>query len=132
MATIYREILVDLDVGATWDAIADVGAIHERLARDFVVATTLAGDHRLVEFAGGQIVRERLIGRDDVRRRLAYAVDDHPVARHHASFQVFPGDLGGSRIVWITDIAPDEAAHAFAAMVDTGVKAIRRTLGAAR
>jgi len=132
MTTIHREFLVDGDVDATWAALCDVGAIHERLARGFVVDTTLDGDHRTVTFAGGTVVRERLIGRDDARRRLAYAVVDNPGVRHHASFQVLPGDLGGSRIVWITDVAPDEAAPQFAGMIDTGVAAIRRTLGAPR
>ncbi|MBZ5712189.1 SRPBCC family protein [Nannocystis pusilla] len=132
MATIFREILVDADVDATWAALCDVGAIHQRLARGFVVDTTLDGDHRTVTFAGGVVVRERLIGRDDARRRLAYAVVDDPAVRHHASFQVFPGDLGGSRIVWITDVAPDPAAPMFAGMIDTGAAAIRRTLAASR
>ncbi|MCY1008924.1 SRPBCC family protein [Nannocystis pusilla] len=131
MATIHREILVDADVDASWAALCDVGAIQERLARGFVIDTVLEGDHRTVTFAGGIVVRERLIARDDVRRRLAYAVVD-PEVRHHASFQVFPGDGGGSRIVWITDVAPDSAAPRFAGMIDTGVAAIRRTLGASR
>ncbi|WAS96114.1 SRPBCC family protein [Nannocystis punicea] len=132
MTTIYREILVDADVDASWAALCDVGAIHERLARGFVVDTTLAGEYRTVTFIGDVVVRERLIGRDDVRRRLAYAVVDNPEVRHHASFQVLPGDLGGSRLVWITDVAPDAAAPSFAAMIDTGVTAIRRTLGSSR
>ncbi|MCY0987301.1 SRPBCC family protein [Nannocystis sp. ILAH1] len=132
MATIHREIFVDADVDASWAALCDVGAIQERLARGFVVDTTLEGDHRTVTFAGGFVVRERLIARDDVRRRLAYAVVDNPEVRHHASFQVFPGDRGGSRIVWITDVAPDSAAPGFAGMIDTGVAAIRHTLGASR
>ncbi|PCC73084.1 Polyketide cyclase / dehydrase and lipid transport [Nannocystis exedens] len=132
MATIHREFQVDADVDACWSALCDVGAIHERLARGFVVHTALEGDHRTVTFAGGTVVRELLIARDDARRRLAYAVVDRPDVRHHASFQVCPGDLGGSRIVWITDVSPDAAAPAFAGMIDTGVAAIRRTLGAPR
>jgi hypothetical protein len=131
MASIVREILVSSDPDATWAAIADVGAIHVRFAREFVVDTELDGDFRNVTFAGGTRVRERLVSRDDVRRRLSYAVVDMPVEHHHASFQVFPGDRAGSRILWITDVVPDAAAAALAEMIDHGVAAIRRTLGPA-
>jgi hypothetical protein len=58
MASIREEIVVQRPAAEVWAAVADAGAIHERLARDFVVETTLDGDTRKVTFASGAVVRE--------------------------------------------------------------------------
>ena len=41
MASIHREIAIEARPEAVWDAVRDVGAIHERLAPGFVVNTVL-------------------------------------------------------------------------------------------
>lgn len=71
MASIHKEVLIDAPPEHTWDAIRDVGAIHRRLARGFVVDTRLDGDSRLVTFAEGTVVRERIVDIDDSARRIA-------------------------------------------------------------
>src|SRR5471030_2494595 len=90
MAYIHRETVVEAHADRAWDALRDVGAIHTRLAREFVVDTRLDGDSRLVTFAGGLVARERIIDVDDRARRLAYAIVEGRPAYHHASIQVFP------------------------------------------
>jgi hypothetical protein len=74
MASIHKEVVVDALADAAWSAIRDVGAIHTRLAREFVVDTRLEGDSRVVTFAGGIVVRERIVDVDDRARRIAYSV----------------------------------------------------------
>ena len=128
MASIHREIAIAAPAEHVWDAVRDVGAVHTRFARDMVVDTRLDGDARIVTFANGEVVRERIVDIDDQRRRLAYAVVDWRTSHHHASFQVVPENDGGCRLVWITDLLPDTIAGVVAGFVDQGCAAIKRTL----
>ena len=128
MASIHRELLIDAPPEQTWDAIRDVGAIHRRLAREFVVDTRLDGDSRLVTFAEGTVVRERIVDVDDSNRRIAYSVVDWRATHHNASIQVFDDGNGRTRLVWITDLLPNELAEFVGAMMDQGCAAMKRTL----
>lgn len=128
MASIHKEIVVDAAPEAVWDAVRDIGAIHIRLAREFVLDTKLEGDSRLVTFAGGT-VRERIIDVDNGRRRLAYSVVEGQPTHHNASIQVVAEAGGRSRIVWITDLLPNELAGFIGGMMDKGCAAMKATLG---
>ena len=128
MATIHRELIIDAPPEHVWDAVRDVGAVHTRLAREFVVDTRLEGDSRLVTFADGTVVRELLVDVDEHARRLAYAVVEWRARHHHASFQVLPDGNRRSRLVWITDLLPNDLAPLVEGMVDQGCAAIKQTL----
>ena len=129
MASIHREFGVAVPADVAWDAFRDVGAVHTRLARQYVVDTRLEGDSRVVTFANGMVARERIVDVDDARRRLAYAVVESPqLTYHHASFEVVPDGDEKSRIIWITDLLPDSMAEPITAMVDGGCEAIKKTL----
>jgi hypothetical protein len=54
-----------------WAAVRDIGEIHTRFAREFVVDTRVEGTSRLVTFASGMVVREQIVDIDERRRRLA-------------------------------------------------------------
>jgi len=131
MASIHRELEINAPAEDVWDAIRDVGAVYTRLARQFVIDTQLDGDSRLVTFANGEVVRERIVTMDDHARRLVYAVVDWRTTHHNASFQVVPGDTG-CRLVWITDLLPDSLAALVNGFVEQGCVAIRQTLETAR
>jgi uncharacterized protein YndB with AHSA1/START domain len=128
MASIHKEIVVDAPPETVWDAIRDVGAIHTRLAKQFVLETRLEGDTRLVTFAGGTVVRERIVDVDDRGRRLAYSVVEGKPTHHNASIQVFPEAAGRSRIVWIADLLPNEIAEFISGMMEQGCAAMKNTL----
>ena len=128
MASIRKEILIDAPPGTIWDAVRDVGAIHTRLAQQFVLDTRLEGDSRLVTFAGGAVVRERIVDVDDRARRLAYSVVEWRATHHNASIQVFPAGDRRSRIVWIADLLPDELADLVGGLMEQGCAAMKRTL----
>jgi hypothetical protein len=130
MASIHKEMMVDASLEEVWAAIRDVGGIHTRLARQFVVDTRLDGDSRLVTFANGAAIRERIIDIDDRLRRLAYAVVDWRTTHHNASLQVFAAGKSRCRIVWIADLLPDDLADLVDGMMDQGCAAMRRTLEA--
>ena len=129
MATIHKEFLVQAPPEAAWDAIRDVGAVHTRLARGFVIDTALDGDTRTVTFANGLVARERIVAVSDPLRRLAYTSVGGRASHHHASLQVFPAAGGQSRLLWITDLLPDDLHGPVSQMVEHGASAIQATLG---
>jgi hypothetical protein len=130
MASIRKELIVDAPVEHIWAALRDIGNVHTRLAQQFVIDTRLEGDSRLVTFANGEVVRERIVDIDDRARRLAYAVAEWRTTHHNASFQVVPDGDGRSRLIWITDLLPDSLAEMVGGFVEQGSVAIKRTLEA--
>ena len=128
MASIRKELIVDAPADHVWAALRDIGQVHTRLAREFVIDTRLDGDSRLVTFANGEVIRERIVDIDDRARRLAYAVVDWRTTHHNASFQVTPDGDGRSRLTWTTDLLPDSLADLVGGFVDQGCVAIKRTL----
>jgi uncharacterized protein YndB with AHSA1/START domain len=76
MASIHKEMLIAAPVEHVWAAVRDIGAIHTRFAREFVVDTRVEGTCRLVTFANGMVVREQIVDIDDRGRRLAYSIAD--------------------------------------------------------
>ena len=128
MASIHKEITVDASADHVWSAICDLGSVHTRLARVFVLDTRLEGDSRLVTFANGVTVRERIIDIDDAARRLAYSVVEWHATHHHATFQVYADGERRSRIVWVADLLPQDLAPTVDAMMEQGCTAIKQTL----
>ena len=88
MASIIRQFTLDAPAAIVWDAVADFGALHTRLVPGFVTATAVDGDVRTVTFGNGMVVRERLVGMDPARRRLAYTNALDGVEHHAASVLV--------------------------------------------
>ncbi len=130
MASISKQISVDAPAEHVWGAVRDVGAIHTRLAQQFVLDTRLDGDTRLVTFANGAVVRERIVDVDDRAHRLAYSVVEWRATHHNASIQVFPDGDGRSRVIWIADLLPDSLADLVDGLMDQGCAAMKRTLEA--
>ena len=128
MATIYKEFVIHVPAEHAWAAIRDTGAVHSRLAREFVTNTRLEGDSRLVTFANGATVRERIVTVDDERRRLVYSVVEWQTTHHNASFQVFTEGRDITRVVWIADLLPDTLAGLVDGLMEQGVAAIKKTL----
>ena len=131
MASIRKEFAVEAPAEKVWDAIRDVGAVHSRLARGMVRDTRLEGDSRVVTFANGEVVRERIVGIDEHARRLAYAVVGWHTTHHNASFEVVRNGDSGSRVIWTTDLLPDDLAPLVDGLMEQGSAAIKQTLEAA-
>jgi carbon monoxide dehydrogenase subunit G len=131
MASIRHEISVDVRAEAVWDAVRDVGAVHERLAPGFVVDTRLEEGARVVTFGNGLVARELIVDLDEAARRLCWAVVGSPRLTHHnASLQVFADGEQRSRVVWIADLLPDAAAATIRAMIEQGMAVMKKTLEA--
>src|SRR6266568_4992659 len=111
MASIHREIGIEARPEAVWEALRDVGAIHQRLAPGFVTDVHLEEGARVVTFGNGMVARELIVDVDDQAHRLVWSVV-----------------VGRSRFVWIADLLPHELAPAIAEMIEQGLAVIKRTL----
>ena len=130
MASIHKEIVIEVAPEKVWAAVRDVGAVHRRLVPGYAVDTHLDGDFRILTMPNGDVVRELIVDIDDERRRLAYAVIETrmPLVHHHASFQVFAEGENRSRLVWITDALPNTLATEIRMRVERGAIVMKQTL----
>ena len=128
MASIRQEIQVKASPAQAWDAMRDVGALHERLVPGFVVDTRLEPGARIVTFGNGVVAREAIVDLDDKAMRIAWSASGGRLSHHNASAQVFAEANGGSRIVWICDLLPNEMREAIDGMITQGMAAMKRTL----
>ncbi|MEZ4353641.1 MAG: SRPBCC family protein [Myxococcota bacterium] len=129
--TLRLDVPVNAPVEEVWSAVRDFQAVHRRLAQGFVVDTEpVAGaavETRRVTFANGAVAEEVLLGLDEGLRRLAYSSIRGRALHHAASMEVVPAPEG-SRIVWTTDVLPDDLVPGIRAMMEQGAAAMQRTL----
>ncbi|MBX3619609.1 MAG: SRPBCC family protein [Rhizobacter sp.] len=130
MASIHQDVVIQAPPSAVWSALRDVGALHTRLVKGFVTDCRLDGDARIVTFANGMVARELIVDVDESRRRVAWAAVGGRLSHHNASAQVFDGEGGTTRVVWIADLLPHALAPAIAGMIAQGLTAMKATLEA--
>lgn len=130
MASIRKEILVDAPPARVWDALRDVGALHERLVPGFVTQTLMEGGARVVTFGNGMSVREDIVSIDDERRRVCWAIVGQQFHHYNGAAQVLDDVAEGSRFVWTADVLPDELAGQVDQMMSAGIAVIKKTLEA--
>lgn len=125
MATVHKDIFIDARPEQIWDAVRDVGALHTRLVPGFVRDTHLEGQTRVVTFANGAVVREPILSVDDERRRMAWTSEGGTTTHYNAVLEVRP-EGSGTRVVWTTDLLPNDRAEPVGAMQDLGLAAMKR------
>jgi Polyketide cyclase / dehydrase and lipid transport len=128
MASVYRKIMTTARADDVWSAIRDVGALHTRLVPGFVVDTKLEGAVRIVTFGNGMVVREPIVTVDDQAKRLVWSAEGGITQHYNASVQVSANDDGSSKVVWIADFLPDDAAAAISSAIDAGMAVMKTTL----
>ena len=130
MASIRKEIFLDTPAEAVRDAVRDVGAVHTRVAPGFLTGCRMeeAPLARVVSFANGMEARELIVDVDDAARRLVWSVVGGRLSHHNASMQIVAEGTARTRVVWIADLLPNDAAPHVASMIEAGLEAVRRTL----
>ena len=128
MATVYKRVEVNADAAEVWDALRDWTALHTRLARGFITDLEVDGDDRIITLFNGARARERLITRDDERRRLVWTVVDGPYTHHNGVAHVETDEDGRTYFVWTADLLPDELHPHIDALMGAGIDAIKKTL----
>lgn len=125
MASIVLEEAVAAAPERVWAALADFANAHRPFAGVLTDCRLESDDVRVATFANGQQVRERLIGIDHDRRRIAYSALSF--AHHNATFEV-RADGGGSRVIWSCDVLPNEVAAQVRPLMEAGLTAAKRNL----
>jgi hypothetical protein len=130
MTSIAVEVNTEAAPAAVWDAIRDIGALHVRLVPGFVVATELVPGGRRVTFGNGTIVVEPIVSVNEDLRRLVWTAQGGSLGLVHynGAVQVYAREIGGSRVVWVADVLPDEAAIPIGAMMREGAVAMHTAL----
>ena len=131
MASVYKEWDILASADSVWDRLRDFYALHERLVPGFVTGCRAEAGMRVITFFNGMVAREALVGLDERARRVSYAVIGGQATHHSASAQVFPTGTDTSRLLWITDVLPDELAPPIAQMMDRAGLVMKTTLEAA-
>jgi uncharacterized protein YndB with AHSA1/START domain len=129
MASIRREIVIDASPDRVWDAVADWGALHQRLAPGFVTDCRVEGRDRVVTFFNGAVARERIIDCDEGSRRLAWSIVEGPYEHHNGAAEVAADGPDRTQFVWTTDLLPDDLAEPTAQMMEAGLRSVAATLG---
>jgi carbon monoxide dehydrogenase subunit G len=128
MASIRKELSTKARPNDVWDALRDIGALHTRLVPGFVTDTRLEPGARIVRFANGMVVRELIVAIDDGERRVVWSAAGGSLTHHNGSAQVLSDANGLTKVVWIADLLPDEAASTISAMMEQGMAVMKQTL----
>jgi Polyketide cyclase / dehydrase and lipid transport len=128
MASIYRAVILSVSAESVWDRLRDFYAVHERLVPGFVTECRPEPGARVITFFNGLVARELLVGLDEQVRRVSYAVIGGTAMHHSASAQVFAEGQERCRLVWITDVLPNEMAEPIGQMMDRGAAVMKATL----
>ncbi|WP_281176998.1 SRPBCC family protein [Neobacillus massiliamazoniensis] len=126
-----KEIVIEANAEQVWDAVSDIGAVHQRFVPGYTLDTQLEGNDRILYFPHGGVVRERIVSIDDETYRFAYAViegSNPSLIHHHASFQVFAKDENESILVWITDFLPKHTEPEMKIRIDRAAQVIKQTI----
>ena len=130
MASISREIVIEAGAEDVWEVVGDFAEGPSRMAPGFVVDTRVEADHRVVTFADGTVVRERLVTIDHDTRRIVYSVVGGSVRPEHdnASMRVVADGERRCLLVWSRDVLPDALAAPMAEAMARGLEVTKRTL----
>ncbi len=127
MTTVMRELEMNCVASKAWDAIADVGALHVRVAPGLVRNTAYDPDTkiRIVTFESGIVLEERIVGHDAAAMRIAWTATSADWAHHNAGLQAHDLGNGRCKVRWTADFWPDEVAEDFGPMMEAGLAAMK-------
>lgn len=128
MASIRKEISTTARAEDVWAALRDIGALHTRLVPGFVIDTRLEPGARVVTFGNGMVARELIVAVDEGERRVVWSAVGGSLTHHNGSAQVISNEGSATKVVWIADLLPDEAAAAVSTMMEQGMAIMKRTL----
>lgn len=132
MASVRKQVIVDVPVAEAWDAARDYGALHTRLAPGFVVDTQVTAEPdapvRRVTFANGVVLDEVIVAVDDEMRRIVWRIRSPDVAHHNGALELSALDDGRTHVVWTADVLPDALAEVYGPLMAQGLDTMKRTL----
>jgi hypothetical protein len=129
MASIRTELVIEADAARVWKTIGDWTNGPADMAPGLVTSSCAEGPVRVVTFADGRVVRERLVTRDDDAQRIVYSVIGDTVRPDHdnAVMHVISEGERRCRFVWSRDVLPDELAEPLLSAMRGAGAVIKRT-----
>jgi hypothetical protein len=128
MASIHKQLALEVPPGEAWAALRRVGDAHKCFA-PVLADSHVDEDVRTLRFANGMVVHEHIVDIDDGRRRVAYSATDVPgMTYHHSSMQIVDGSDGHTQFVWITDFLPASMRGNLAPLIEQGSQALKKNL----
>jgi uncharacterized protein YndB with AHSA1/START domain len=124
LARIEKSIQINRSPDDVWAVVGDIGAISTWLPA--IGQSSFTDGVRECTMEGGGALREQISNRDDTTRRYEYEITEGPMPldHHHAWMSVDEVD-SGSRVTWITEIAPDDMAAAMEPVLDEGMQSLK-------
>jgi hypothetical protein len=132
MASIHLETIIEAPAEQVWAVLAAIGEAQRAFAGVLSDCRLERDDVRAVTFVNGLVVKERIVGVDPGRMRIAYAVIESGLEHHSASMQVVAASDGACRFVWVTDVLPHEAAAWIRPLMEEGAQALKAGVEGAR
>jgi Polyketide cyclase / dehydrase and lipid transport len=121
MASGTTDITIDRAPAEVWEIVRDFARLGSWMPG--IDSCEIDGDDRILGMFGIS-VRERLIARDDDKRRLTYCIVESPMnLEHHEATITVNESNGGSHVTYDVDVEP-------ATMLDVLVQTYRQALGA--
>jgi hypothetical protein len=120
VATIRKEIELNVPAERVWDKIADTSNISKLVG--FVETSRQQGDARVCTLQGGGELTEKIVSVDHDLKRVMYSITESPLNMdfHSASMEVIGAEGGNAtRLLWTVDLLPSEAVDAMAPMLDS-------------
>jgi carbon monoxide dehydrogenase subunit G len=127
-ATIRKEIHINAEPAAVWDAVRDFDHVDKRLVPGFVVEVQAEEGARDLTFANGAKARELLVSVDDNSQRLVYAIANGHFTTYSASVQLFREGKHRCLLVWIVDLLPDSFEGYIKTQMDSAAVIMKDTL----
>lgn len=127
MARIEKTIDIDRSADDVWAVVGDIGAISTWLPA--IGESSFHDGVRECTMDGGGTLHEQISNHDDANRSYEYEITEAPMPleHHHAWMSVEEID-GGSRVTWITEIAPDDMAAAMEPVFEEGMQSLKAHL----
>ncbi len=127
MTTIRKTIDIKADIGSVWAKISDIGGISNLIG--FLQDSELSGDERVCTLKDGGKLVESIISVDADLHRVMYSITASPLnmSFHVASMELEPTPTG-ARLIWTTDLQPEQAAEQFEPLLDMACADMQSTL----
>ncbi len=127
MATLRSHTRIDRPADAVWSVVADAGAISTWFPA--IRSSSVSGNRRSCELAGGIPLEEEIVTSDDELRRFQYRIvgGGVPVQEHLGTVDVLP-DGDGSIVVYSTEIEPAETGDQLGPAIEQGIAGLKQHL----
>jgi hypothetical protein len=126
MKTIRIEKQIKCSVNSLWELFADVTRSDWV---PFANEITFENDIRTFKMDGVGEIQEKIIEKDQVNKSLTYAVikSPAPLSHHLAKVTVYE-DSNFSKLVWISEVEPDEFEKLIADGMESSIEMIKKIL----